>query len=180
MFIKLLTFTASALLLVGGQSATAKDHAHPKTDTRRHAGYVKPGAAVELSHDYDGKTQLGEFETITATLSHIYENGALTVTLLASPELHVSAFASVKDYPIYQGSTFDLSIQFSGMAKGTYTLSLEVVYESPMDQQSRRVLSIPVNIGGADIEKSTTSAHKDVAVISKFGVIGLAAIEVIE
>ena len=180
MFIKLLGLTTTALLLVSAQFAFAGDHTHHKPGAEYHAGYVKPGAAVELTHDYDGKTQLGEFETISASLSHIYEDGALSVTLLAPPELHVSAFAPVQDYPIYQGSTFDLPIQFSGLDNGAYTLSLEIVYESPEGQQSRRVLSIPVYVGSAVSEKSIFAAHKNVAAISQSGVIGLAAVEVIE
>lgn len=180
MRIKILALTGSALLLVGAQYASAEDHTHDKSDTQHHAGYVKPGAAVALSHDYDGKTELGAFETITASLSHIYEDGTLSVSLLSPPELQVSAFSPLHNRPIYRGSSFELPIQFSGTTDGAYTISLETVYESSDGQQSRRVLSIPVNIGNGAFEKSSPTQSKASYTVSKSGVIGLAAMEVIE
>jgi len=180
MFIKLLRITASAVIFASAQTAAGADHTHQKSDAQAHAGYVKPGAAVALSHDYDGKTQLGEFETITASISHIYESGALSITLLSPPELQVSAFVTVQNSPIYQGSTFELPIQFSAAVNGAFTLSFETVYESPEGQQSRRVLSIPVYIGTTAVEKSNSVESDAIKTVSKTGVIGLAAIEVIE
>lgn len=180
MLIKILALTGSALLLTAAQSASAEDHTHHKSDAKPHAGYVKPGAAVELSHDYDGKTAVGAFETMTATLTHIYEDGVISVTLLSPPELQVSAFMPVQNNPVYRGSTFELPIQFSGTINGAYTISLETVYASPDGQQSRRVLSIPVNIGTGSFEKSSAAKSKASDTVSKSGVIGLAAIEVIE
>lgn len=180
MLIKILALTGPALLLVGAHSASAEDHTHHKSETQHHAGYVKPGAAVALSHDYDGKTALGAFETITATLTHIYEDGAISVSLLSPPELQVSAFSPLHNRPLYRGTSFELPIQFSGTTNGAYTISLETVYESSDGQQSRRVLSIPVNIGKAAFEKSSPAKSKASYTDSKSGVIGLTAIEVIE
>ena len=181
-----LALAGAVMTLAGAQSAASNDHAHEhsaeqhKTYVRKNVGFVKPGAAVTLSHDYDGKTGLGEFETLTATLGHIYQDGALSVALLSAPDIHISAFTPVQNMPVYQGSTLDLPIQFSSSKFGNFTLSLEAVYNSPDGHESRRVLSIPVNVGGKILEKTPASSNAEFQTETKSGLIGLAAIEVIE
>jgi len=48
-----------------GSHDAAETHKHTHKETH----YVKPGAAVSLSHDYDGQTLLGEIETLSLTLT---------------------------------------------------------------------------------------------------------------
>ena len=151
-----------------------KPHAHQKTR------FVKPGAAVTLSHDYDGKTELGELETVSAKLSHLYQAGVLSVALLSAPDIQISAFTSLQNKTIYQGVTLDLPIQFSSLSQGRFTLSLETVYTSPEGQESRRVLSIPVNVGGEKIEKMPNLSRTKHKTNTESGLVGLAAIEVIQ
>jgi len=173
-------------ILSSVQSATAKDQIHwysavqHKTHANHNTGFVKPGAAVALSHDYDGKTGLGELETLSARLSHIYQDGSLSVALLSAPDIQISAFTAIQNMPVYQGSTLDLPIQFSSAEPGNFTLSLETVYKGPDGRESRRVLSIPVNIGVKTFDKSPVSDNTELNTAKKSGLIGFAAIEVIE
>jgi len=183
---EILTLIGAVFILAGAQSASANDHTHlhsaaqHKTHVNHFSGYVKPGAAVALFHDYDGDTELGEYETVSATLTHIYQDGTLTVTLLAPPDIQISAFSPIRKMPLSQGSFLDIPVQFSSTNPGAFTLSLETVYESVDGQESRRILSIPVNVGGKLLEKTSVSGKIETETASKSGVIGLAAIEVIK
>ncbi len=177
-------FASFVLTLSGAHSAMAKGHLTKADGTKSHAShktaYIKPGAAVSLTHDYDGKTRVGEFETLTAKLSHIYQDGTVSVELLAPDNLHISGFSPLQNIPIYSDSSLELPIQFSGRAAGDFTMSLQVVHKSPLGHESRRVLSIAVNIGGETSGKVADNPNAEFMSVSRQGVIGLSAIEVIE
>lgn len=187
MRIKILALTAAVLVLASAQLASSNDHMYShgvmqhKIHASHNTGFVKPGAAVALSHDYDGKTRLGELETVSVTLSHIYQDGVLSVGLLSAPDVQISAFTPMKNISVYQGSTLDIPIQFSGIKHGRFTLSLEIVYKSPDGQESRRVLSVPVNIGDDIFKKTDVDISSDAESnkAKSSGLIGLAATEVI-
>lgn len=154
MFLKTITLSSVALLIASaGYVATSDTEAHSDVQHKseaahhnHHAGYVKPGAGVAITHDYDGQTHLGELETVTLTLSHLYEDGALSVDILPTENLQIFSNMPVQGR-LYHGSTLSLPIQVSGTLNGTYSIAIEAVYNSPQGQQSRRVLSIPITIG---------------------------------
>lgn len=180
-FVSLLA--GSLLALTSTQSVLSKDHIHLKQVEKskfHKSGFVKPGAAINLSHDYDGKTAVGEFENVTVRLDHIYQDGTISVDLLSPSHIQISAFQSVHDMPVYSGSFLELPIQFSGLKAGSFTVSLEVVYKTPMGNESRRVASIPLNIGGETLGKAAHARNDEITPVSKQGLIGLPAIEVIE
>lgn len=176
-------FASAVLGLVGASSAfangpvTAAPH---KSHVKQSAGYVKPGAAVTLSHDYDGSTATGNFETLTASLSHVYQDGHLSVGLLTQDEIQISGFTPIRNMPVSSGSILDIPIQFSSLVQGHFTLSLDTVYRDPDGNESRRVLSILVSIGGETFEKSSAQTQVEINTVSKTDLIGLPAIEVIE
>ena len=172
MFVKIITSTMAALLFMNAGLAMSfetpeienietpakgqlKPHSHCKNaHHKHHMGYIKPGAAIALSHDYDGQTALGEFETITLTLSHIYENGQLTIDILPTEGLEIFSGLSLESVPIETSVDISLPIQFSGLADGTYSIAIETIYESPEGQQSRRVQSVLITIGTKPVGKS--------------------------
>lgn len=183
MRIIVLLLAGSLLALTVTQSVLSKDHLHLKQTEKSkidNNGFVKPGAAVSLSHDYDGKTAVGEFETLSAKLEHIYQDGTISVDVLAPSHIQISAFQPIRDMPVYSGSFLELPIQFSGLEAGNFTVSLEVVHKTPMGRESRRVLSIPLNIGGETSGKADHIRNDEITTVSKQGLIGLPAIEVIE
>ncbi len=186
MRIIILILAGASLTFADTQSASSKEPVHAqssakhKSHVHKKTGFVKPGAAVTLSHDYDGKTELGELETVSAKLSHLYQAGVLSVALLSDPDIQISAFTPLQKKALYQGVTLDLPIQFSSLSQGRFTLSLETVYTSPEGQESRRVLSIPVNVGGEKIEKMPNLSRTKHKTNTESGLVGLAAIEVIQ
>jgi len=61
----------------------------PKPDMHVHAEFLKPGAAVQIRHDYKGQTALNSYETISIDVTHIYQNGILDITVLPSQDLDI-------------------------------------------------------------------------------------------
>lgn len=153
-------------------------HAKDKPCHNHHAGFVKPGAAVALTHDYDGQTAAGEFETVTLSLSHIYEGGFLSVEILPTDNLQVFSNFPLQQIPLEAGSVLNLPVQFSGTKNGTYSVAIETVYKSGEGQESRRVLSLSVTIGAKTLGKSQPAAPR-VSKSTPKGFVALPANEVI-
>jgi len=175
MRVNLIALVGAFSVLIDAQNASSKESVHVEN-----IQYLKPGAAITLSHDYDGKTSLGELETLTASLSHIYQIGTLSVQLFVPSDIVVSAFTPLENHPLSNDSTVEFPIQFSALKRGFYTLSLEMIYRHPDGHESRRVLSIPINAGGEVFEKGFNSDRTDKKTVSRRGLVGLTAIEVIE
>lgn len=143
-----------SLFLIGliGASATLNFAAHAvdkshKTHSHSHTEFIKPGAAIAMTHDYDGQTQSGHIEQFTATLEHIYENGFLTLTLNASDGLDLISDSNAQTVSATPGSTISVPIQISSIQNGQHYIGLDIVYEDFAGAQSRRALSIPITIG---------------------------------
>jgi len=187
MILKTIALSSAALLIAGASHVaffdkTTFSNAYNKSETAHHhdhhAGYVKPGAAVEMTHDYDGQTAPGEYETVTLTLTHMYEDGYLDVDILPTADLQVFSNIPPKQTQLHYGSSFSLPIQFSGTVIGTYSIAVEAIYNSPDGQQSRRVLSLPITIGAKPAGKTQPAAPKT-SKSTGTGFIALPAVEVI-
>lgn len=177
--IRLFKCTLIAFSGLFGLSAYAAESTQ-KSDTHIHRGYVKPGAAISLRHDYDGQTYAGELETFTVTLEHIYEAGYLTVQWLETPELVKSSDTNPNQTELSAGSLLTLPVQFSSVKKGRHMIGLEVIYESLEGQQSRRVLSVPVTIGTTAASKSLPTPSAKAAPKAAQGLITMVAQETIK
>ena len=187
MSLKIITLSSVICLIAGAglaalYAAPAQSSTHSKSKTAQHhyhhAGYVKPGAAVTLTHDYDGDTAPGEFETVTLTLNHLYVDGYLSVEILPTPKLQIFSNYDLQKLDLQTGSTLNLPVQFSGTEAGHYSIAIETVYESQNGQQSRRVLSLPILIGRQPASKTQPAASKSSKPALK-GVIALPVNEVI-
>lgn len=179
-----LTLTAAQSTAQDSESAERHNHAHgaahSKPQAAHHKGYVKPGAAVELLHDYDGQTRIGELETVTLSLSHIYTGGKIHAALIAPEGLTLTQTRAEIHVDLYDAAPLTLPVQFSSSQAGQYNLGVEVVYESPEGEQTRRVLALPILIGDAAASAKTQPnvAAQDIKK-STGGVIALPAQEII-
>lgn len=151
-----------------------------KSEPHIHAGYVKPGAAISLRHDYDGQTHPGELETFTVTLEHIYQVGYLTVQWLETPEVVISSDTNPNQIELSAGSSLTLPLQFSSVKNGRHMIGLDVIYESLAGQQSRRVLSVPVTIGTPATSKSLPAPSAKATPKAAQGLIIMTAEEIIK
>jgi len=178
MTLKQLTGLAAAvisLLIVAAQTATAKTHAHEKCN-HAHVHFVKPGAAVSLTHDYDGKLPHNGMVNLTVTLNHIYQNGLLSAKVVPSPEMQiVSGTQTVQSY-LSEGSELMLYVQLAAPKQGEHFLGVETIYEGLSGNQTRRVFSIPVSENPTSIGKAQSKTVQSKKIKST-KIIGLPAQE---
>jgi len=163
-FFNIIIAAISLSLILGlACSASALD-ALKKNHNHSYQGYYKPGAAVALTHDYDGETRPGELENITLTLEHYYNDGYISARLLETDNLLIMSSSTLEDEKIDAMSLFQLPIQFSGTKLGEHFISLEVIHKSLSGNHSLRVLSLPIQIGSVDTSKpANTSSEKSIS-----------------
>ncbi len=148
------------------------------------AAYIKPGAAIDLSYDYDGLINIGQAETITLSISHMYSRGYLRVTLMPDYGLTIISGESTVPHSLRGGEPITLPVQLTAKAAGTYSLGVEIVYESEQGYQSRRVVSVPLVVGASTLGKAqqkapVTSFKSENRKPGSTDVIGMAARETI-
>lgn len=160
-------------------SASALDFSK-KEQSHSHKGYFKPGAAVALTYDYDGQTELGALENITLTLQHHYSSGYISARPLETHDLNITSYQTLNNEKLQSKENLQLPIQISGTKSGTYFVSLEVIYESLSGQRNLRVLSLPIQIGEPRKAKTATPSTQKSNSISKKGLITFQANEIIK
>ena len=141
--------------------------------------YVKPGAAVSLTHDYDGHTELGALETVTLSIDHLYEDGMLRAAILPSAGLDIISNMSPQQTQLSAGSVVQIYVQFSALKSGSYTLNVELIHEDRFGQHMRRTLSVPIQAGDADNQATSKTQRDVVDKVTSTGLIILPAQETI-
>ncbi|WP_026942870.1 hypothetical protein [Hellea balneolensis] len=147
----------SAVFLLGSAAFSNASYAEDKPHAlgaHSHTEFVKPGAAVSMTHDYDGHTEPGEIEYITLRLEYIYQDGFLSLSLKTGQGLDMMSSTTPQSLRLTPGSKLSIPVQFSSRQNGTHFISLDAIYESPQGALSRRTLSLAVNIGSPASEKA--------------------------
>lgn len=159
---KILTHIISAsclFALAGCAEVNAQDKVQNKVQAKHDhvadISSVKPGAAVSLSHDYDGHTELGALETVTLSINHLYKSGTLSAAILPSAGLDIISNLAPQQTKISAGSVMQLYVQFSTLNSGAYNLNVEIIHEDAFGQQMRRTLSVPIMAGDVDMQKKS-------------------------
>ena len=142
-----ITLASCLMVIASGSIAAAQDKEDNKASHASHISFVKPGAAVSLDHDYDGYTEVGTLETVTLTVSHLYQSGSLSAKTLPMSGMDIISDTSLQKTQISTGSTLSIYVQFSALKAGSYALAVELIHEDGLGQQSRRTLSVPIQVG---------------------------------
>ena len=190
MVMKLISAASLVLIIAGAALPASKapdPMAEPETTAQKpdyKAPYIKPGAAIDLSYDYDGHTTIGEAETITLSINHMYSRGYLTAALMPDYGLTIISDVSKAPHSLQSGKTITLPLQLTAKAAGTYSLGVEIVYESEQGFQSRRVISLPLFVGMGTLSKGqqktpATSFKSENQKPGSTALIGMAARETI-
>ncbi len=138
------TILASALLMSGLMvSAASAGTAHKKTAMP----YMKPGASVYLTHNYDGKTAVGEIENITVTLTEAYDTGTLTATILPTDGLTIYSDTRMHSFAMNGAAEHTLNVQVSANTDGVYYLNLQMVVEDGTGNVMRRSGGVAIYVG---------------------------------
>ncbi|MEP6342189.1 MAG: hypothetical protein ABJ275_02655 [Maricaulaceae bacterium] len=171
--------TSCLFALAGCAEVNAQDKAQSKHDHFADISSVKPGAAVSLSHDYDGHTELGALETVTLSISHLYKSGMLSAAILPSSGLDIISDTTPQQTEISVGSVMQLYVQFSTLKSGAYNLNVEIIHEDRFGQQMRRTLSVPIMAGDVDMQKKSGFERAAANKVKSTGLIVLPAQEII-
>ena len=192
--IALVMCVAPLTLMIGCAKAdgtapqTAKHTSHEVTSKKtgpKKAGYdgrsayLKPGAAIRLSHDYDGSSLEGNVETVEITLSDGYDAGTLTLDVVEDSELiytgaqqHVFDMSGNKDHT--------LTLQIGTPQSGTHYMNLFANVKNEDGSNMQRSFSVAFHVGGSSQNPKYKTAPKTLASKGEAGFIVMQAQETIK
>ena len=158
--IKSLRFTICIVILLGCNAEQphdqmAKSHNHHSSNQ---SSYQKPGANIRLSHNYDGRSALGETETIELTFAEQYSSGQMYLRL--KPDSSLSIQPSIKDFvfSMEDEEIHSIKLSVSSQSQGKHLLNIfaSVIDESGKPQN--RIMAVAFYVGDTDHIKSKQGA----------------------
>ena len=138
------------------QEQLAADHKHHSKDQPEN--YQKPGANIQLSHNYDGQTAVGETETIKLTFIEQYSSGQIYLRL--KPDASLLIEPAEKDFVFSMEGVTSHSIELTVSAKsaGKHLLN---IFASVIDQSERprnRIMAVAFYVGDSNHRHSKPQA----------------------
>ncbi|WP_460048195.1 hypothetical protein [Sessilibacter sp. MAH2] len=121
------------------------------TSSKNHSGlrlgdhYLKPGAAVVFDHNYDGKTELTESETITLSFTPSYDMDIMSVTV-TSTDQDMSMSSSDFSGAVTGNDPVQMDVTVSSTLEGRYYLNVFIETETDGFKQNR-TYALPVVVG---------------------------------
>ena len=122
--------------------------------------YQKPGAAVRFSHNYSGKSEVGDSESVTLTFNHEYSTGSLSIQLEAQEGLNIADNQSPYIFALDEDRNLEIEALLSAAANGKYYLSIFATVEGWGGDPISRVFALALNAG--DSEQKTKSSLEPV------------------
>ncbi len=118
-------------------------HAKPNMQTP----YSKPGAAVKISHDYSGHSDVGVPQDILVTFRERASTGTLSVKILASEGLDVLTVDDMTNFQMSEGDTHTMNVTVTSLAEGAHNLSILVISNQGRGKVSRQSRGIVIRSG---------------------------------
>lgn len=154
-FIILSTAFVAALSTACGQTSQ-HNHSHNASSTTEYRT-VKPGAAVQMQHNYDGATAVGEIETLSIEFTHTYDSGQIDIQLYAQEGLdivsgkrQISVNAETAQYLLQE-------LAVSAAQDGRYKLYALVSVSDKLGNRQSRSFGIDIIVGDAAQQKAKDS-----------------------
>ena len=151
---------ASAMLAGcdGSSNATAVNKSsHNKKEVSR-AGYLKPGAAIRFSHNFNGPLKPNQQQTVDLTFKVAQTSGQLTLKLQADTGLDIGT--PPEDYVFNLENEQPIVIQqtISAQASGKYYLTMFAEVIDGQGQAKNRVFALAVQVGEVALDQSKAEA----------------------
>lgn len=121
---------------------------------KKGSAYQKPGASVRFSHNYDGRSEAGEIESLTLSFHHAYDSGRLSIQLDAQEGLSIVDNQSPYRFTMDKPQTVEIEAQLSADSEGKYYLSIVASVENQNANPISRVFALALNVGELGAEKS--------------------------
>lgn len=141
-------------------------------------GYSKPGADVQLRHNFSGKLNAGQVADFSVDLVMPPTDGVVSVSFTSTKGLDILSGASQSKTTISKASFKDGAspitpkrLQFRALEDGVYYVNAFIDVEYSNGQKRSRVITMPVNVGAAQAKpvnngvKVETSSGRAIAVM---------------
>ena len=139
----------SVLALTACSSGQVATETAEAPHTHDHSDYAKPGAAVEISTDYDGSTNPSDVEGFTLTVTEDYAAGTLNV-LLAADEALTMYSATEASFDMSSPAPHTMNVDLSSADPGIYYLNVFMTVELPGGESIPAVRAITIPVGDLD------------------------------
>lgn len=124
------------------------------------SAYQKPGAAVRLTHNYDGHSQVGEPELIQLSFAETYSAGVLNIALKADPGLTISPADNNFSFAMDAATVHRLEVSVNAEVAGKHYLQMFVSASDSSGSIKNRVFAIAFYAEDAFLQgKSKPSEH---------------------
>jgi hypothetical protein len=145
--------------------STEASTANKAVSKNSQSAHQKPGAAVRLTHDYDGHSQVGEPETIQLSFAETYSAGELNITLRADPGLTLSPPEDNFSFAMDTDTVHRLEVSVNAEVAGKHYLHMFVSASNSGGSTKNRVFAIAFYAGDAFLQgKSQPSEHNKASV----------------
>lgn len=126
---------------------------HNKKEVSR-AGYLKPGAAIRFSHNFNGPLKPNQQQTVDLTFKVAQTSGQLTLKLQADTGLDIGT--PPEDYVFNLENEQPIVIQqtISAQASGKYYLTMFAEVIDGQGQAKNRVFALAVQVGDVALDQS--------------------------
>ncbi|MAK60038.1 MAG: hypothetical protein CMK09_03570 [Ponticaulis sp.] len=115
---------------------------------------AKPGASVQISADYDGKTSLYETENFTLTFKDGYAAGTLRVKIIAADELDLWSVEETS-FSMAGHDPHTLDVSLSSSVEGRHYLTVQVMAELPGGMVFPATRGFAINVGNAAAQQKS-------------------------
>jgi len=120
------------------------------------SNYRKPGAAIDFEHNYDGKSKVGEIDSIELSFTESYDSGRMRVMLNADNELNLKPAQQDFLFSMDSQQPHKLDISVEPQAEGKYFLNIFTsVLTDELQQPKTRVFAIAFYVGDQRKKKPT-------------------------
>lgn len=113
---------------------------------------VKPGAAVEFSHEITAAAAPGGTGTVKLTVIEGYDAGTLTLTTGGTDPLSVFGVDTTKTVDMASGGTHSWTVNYNAATDGIYYLNVQAAAAPDAGPEMSRVYAVRIEVG--DISKA--------------------------
>jgi hypothetical protein len=162
-----LTLSACSSKDIGSEQPSSSSTISAKSPLEKpKSNYKKPGAAVDFEHNYDGKSKVGEIDSIQLSFTEFYDNGQMRVMLNADKELNLKPAQQDFLFSMDSQQTHELAISVEPQAEGKYYLNVFTsVLTDNLQQPKTRVFAIAFYIGNQGQQKSSQKSPSENVII---------------
>lgn len=136
--------SANETVVANETVSPASKHAHVGGEYIKTA---KPGAAVEISHDYDGTAQVGETRLVNIRVANSYDAGRLEVSLSPNAGLTLENGSGPYVFDMAGHDVHEFSVSVKAHGQGIFYLNVTAVAKYGTHQQAARNTAISFNAG---------------------------------